>query len=100
MEERNMHQITTGSCGLVLDTGDCANDNGRASDRHLSSPHRRAEFTAQFILNRYRVDDDGHVCLSPSLPLSELRGSIAVLTAELESLVEQAKQRFPEASPA
>jgi hypothetical protein len=83
MEERNMHQInTTGSCGLVLDTD------------------RRSAFTGHFILNRYRVDDGGHICLTPSLPLSELRGSIEVLTAELESLIEQAEQRFPETTRA
>jgi hypothetical protein len=93
MEERNMHQITTGNCGLVLDT---QVRSSRATNRHLSSSNKDVEFTGHFILNRYRVDDDGHVCLSPSLPLSELRDSIAVLTAELESLLEQAKQRFPE----
>jgi hypothetical protein len=41
------------------------------------------------------VDDGGHVCLTPSLPLSELHHSIDVLKAELESLLEQTKQRFP-----
>lgn len=78
-----MHQInTTGSCGLVLDTDS------------------RSTFTGHFVLKRYHVDDDGHVCLTPSLPLSGLRGSIEVLTAELESLLEQAKQRFPETTRA
>ena len=96
-----MHQIkTTGSCGLVLDTEVRDRKSGRATVRRFSSPNKPAEFTGHFILNRYRVDDDGHVCLSPSLPLSELRGSIEVLTAELESLLEQAKQRSPETTRA
>ena len=88
-----MHQIkTTGSCGLVLDTEVRGRTSGRATDRRFSSPNEPAEFAGHFILNRYRVDDDGHVCLSPSLPLSELRGSIEVLIAELESLLEQAER--------
>jgi len=72
---------TTGNCGLVID----ASGHG---DRRLREPE------GHFILNRYRVDDDGHVCLTPSLPLPALLGSIEVLKAELESLLEQAEQQF------
>ena len=80
-----MHQIdTTGSCGLVFDTN--RGKRGQATNG----------FTAHFILHRYHVDDNGHICLTPPLPLSELRASIEVLVAELESLLKRAEQRIPE----
>jgi hypothetical protein len=100
MEERNMHQITTtGSCGLVLDTDGSSVESGKTTPSH-SSLNRNPEFTGHFILKRYHVDDDGHVCLTPSLPLSELAGSIEILTAELESLLKKAKQRLLESARA
>ena len=89
-----MHQITTGNCGLVLNTDRPSEKSGRTPDRRRPSPDDGGERTGHFILSRYRVDDDGHVCLTSSLPLSELRGSIERLTAELESLLEQARQHF------
>lgn len=89
-----MQQITTGNCGLVLDTDRPSEKSGGATDRLRPSRAEGRERTGHFILSRYRVDDDGHVCLTSSLPLSELRGSIERLTAELESLLEQARQHF------
>jgi hypothetical protein len=91
---------TAGSCSLVLDTKARSNERGRATERRPSSPDRDDELTGHFVLNRYRVDDDGHVSLTPPLPMSQLRGAIDILTTELESLLEQAKLRFPETKPA
>ena len=85
---------TTGSCGLVLDTEGGSNRSG-APTESLRSKDESAECTGHFILNRYRVDDDGFICLTQSLPLSELRSSIDILTAELESVLVQTEQRFP-----
>ena len=84
---------TAGNCGLVLDSGGRSAGHGRTGDRS-STPSIGS--TAHFILKRYRVDDEGHVCLTPSLPLPELRGSVDILKAELESLLEQAENRFAE----
>lgn len=54
---------TTDSCGLVLDTEGRSKSGPEASPRPGSS----SEFTGHFVLNRYRVDDDGYICLTPSL---------------------------------
>jgi hypothetical protein len=89
-----MYQITTGNCGLVLHTDRPSERSSRTTDRRRPSRDDGGERTGHFILSRYRVDDDGHVCLTSSLPLSELGGSIERLTAELESLLEQARQHF------
>ena len=44
----------------------------------------------------YLVDDDGYICLTPSLPIGALQGSVELFKAELESLLEQARQRYSE----
>jgi len=88
---------SAGQYGLVVDTDDRRNKRIGAGQYVSNSSAHAQECTGHFIiLNRYKVDDDGHVCLTPSLPLLELYGSIDVFKAELESLLEQAKQRFPE----
>ena len=94
-----MNLITTaGSWGLVLDTeGGRRRGDGQTESHHLAPHDEGAECTGHFILNRYRVDDDGFICFSPSLPLSDLRSSIDILKAELEGLLVQAEQRFPHA---
>ena len=94
-----MYQITTGSCGLVLHTDRPIKSSSRTTDQRRPSRDEGGEPTGHFILSRYRVDDNGHVCLTSSLPLSELRGSIERLTAELESLLEQARQHFADTTP-
>jgi len=94
-----MYQITTGNCGLVLDSDRPSERSRRTRDRRRPSRDEGGEPTGHFILSRYRVDDNGHVCLTSSLPLSELRGSIERLTAELESLLEQARQHFADTTP-
>lgn len=73
---------TIGNCGLVFDI-----------DAPTGATHR-AEYPAHLILNRYCVDKYGHICLTPSLPLSELQGSIELIKAELDSLLEQGKVQF------
>jgi hypothetical protein len=85
---------TTGNCGLVLDTEARTGKRSRAEENDPLRPNEGAEHTGHFILSRYRVDDDGHICLTPSLTLTQLHGSIAVLKAELESLLDLAAQRF------
>ena len=92
--------MTTSNCGLILDRADSAWRNGREVPWHSRSPTDSAGRTGHFVLSRYRVDDDGYVCLTPSLPLIELHGSIDVFRAELESLLERAKRRFSETSRA
>ena len=77
---------TTGNCGLVLDS-DGRNPIARAEKQS-------AKVTGHVILKRYCVDDDGHICLTPSLPLTELQSSVEVLKAELDSLLVQVNQRF------
>jgi len=78
---------STGGCGLVLDS------EGR--DPLAREEPQRDEAKAHFILKRYRIDDDGYICLTPSLPLSELPSSVDVLKAELDSLLAQVEKRFP-----
>jgi len=78
---------TIGSCGIVFDTED---HSGLGNDRATV----RVECTAHLILNRYCVDKYGHICLTPSLPLSELQGPLELLKAELDSLLEQGKTQF------
>lgn len=93
-----MNLIAAGSWGLVLDTEGARRRSDRQEESHRPGPlNEGAECTGHFILNRYRVDDDGFICLGPSLPLSELRSSIDILKAELEGLLVQAEQRFPHA---
>jgi len=96
LEEAQMNLIkTTGNCGLVLDIEGHPGKKSRAEGNDpLRSTHEGAEHTGHFILSRYRVDDEGHICLTPSLPLKQLYGSIASLKAELESLLDLAAQRF------
>jgi hypothetical protein len=90
----NLLKTTTGSCGLVLDVEGRTGKKGREESNPFRSPNEGAEHTGHFILSRYRVDDDGHICLTPSLPLTELHDSIAILKAELESLLDLAARRF------
>jgi hypothetical protein len=86
---------TTGTCGLVLDVeGSLGKRSLTEGNDPLRSTHESVEHTGHFILSRYQVDEDGHICLTPSLPLTQLYGSIANLKAELESLLDLAAQRF------
>ena len=83
-----MNIVTRGICGLVLDT------EGR--NPIAREEIQTAEPTGHFILKRYRVDDDGHICLTPSLPLSQLSSSLDVLKAELDGLLTDIERRFPD----
>lgn len=79
---------TIGDCGLVFDV-EVRTGLGNQGVMH------RVDCPAHLILNRYSVDKYGHICLTPSLPLSELQGWIELLKAELDSLLEQGKAQFP-----
>src|SRR6185295_19622704 len=88
-----MNLITAGHYGLVLDTEDKSRKSISSNlDRLPRSPAHCGHF---ILLNRYKIDDDGHICLTPSLSLYELYGAADTFAAELHSLLEQAKQRFP-----
>ena len=52
------------------------------------------EIYGHFIFDRYTVDKAGYICLTPTLPLRELHGSVEIFKAELENLLEQARQHF------
>jgi len=86
-----MHLIkTTGHYGLI-----CEIESGstlRAANAPGSSPQYSGHFV---LLNRYKIDEAGHIVLTPSLPLRDLPGTVDLLAAELLSLLVQAQQRFP-----
>jgi hypothetical protein len=42
------------------------------------------------ILDRYRVDDDGHICVTRPMPILELRYAVELLKAQLDGLVASA----------
>ena len=84
-----MNLITsTGSCELVLDS------EGR--NPLARGVPESAQPKAHFILKRYRVDDDGFICLTSSLPLPELKCSVDGLKAELDNLLVQMEERLSE----
>ena len=85
---------SAGRWGLVLDT------DIRTMKRigpHHSGPlllEPVPDISGHFILDRYTVDKAGYICLTPTLPLADLRGSIEIFKAELENLLEQARHHF------
>jgi hypothetical protein len=82
-----------GQYGLVLDTEDGTKNRIGAGQSEWAPAQ---EHTGHFILlNRYKVDDDGNICLTPSLALPDLYGTVEIFAAELQSLLEQARRRFP-----
>jgi len=52
------------------------------------------EIYGHFILERYTVDKADYICLTPTLPLREPHGSVEIFKAELENLLERARQHF------
>jgi len=84
---------TSGHYGLILDAQSIAR---KEIGRNLAPVGRTPDHIGHFILlNRYKVDDEGYISLTPSLPLRDLYGTEDVFSTELLSLLEQAQQRFP-----
>ena len=89
-----MNLITTkGHYGLILDIE--AKQKKEISVANLRRGHTPEHVGHFILLNRYKVDDDGYISLTPSLPLHDLHGTVDVFAAELLSLLDQAQQRFP-----
>ena len=86
---------TVGPYGLVLDGEDAAGRGPGASASRFDSAGRIPQHAGHFVLlNRYKVDDGGYICLTPSLPLRDLYGSVDLFATELRSLLEQAERKF------
>jgi hypothetical protein len=62
-----------------------------------ASPDHRHGLTGHIVLDRYRVDDQGNVCLtSPGLSIAEMEGIIELIKAELDALRACARDRPPQ----
>jgi len=88
---------SAGRWGLVLDTPRALRKIGpsRSGPFIIDVPDIRGHF----ILDRYTVDKSGYICLTPTLPLRELQGSVEIFRAEFEHLLEQAHQHFLDTVP-
>src|SRR5262245_27001542 len=88
-----MALITTiGPYGLVLDSEYGAGQRTSAKSSKPISADRILEHPGHLVLlNRYKVDDDGYICLTPSMPLRDLYGSVELVATELRCLLEQAQ---------
>ncbi len=92
-----MNIIRSGRWGLVLDSESLAGKKSRANNLRAIALKGEQEHGGHFILERYTVDNDGNICVTPTLTMSELYASLDIMRAELESLLEEARRRFPEA---
>ena len=92
-----MNIIRSGRWGLVLDSESLNSKRLRADKLGPFSLKGGSEHAGHFILERYTVDDDGNICLTPTLGISELEGSLDLIKAELQGLLEEARRRFPDA---
>ena len=85
-----MNYLKVGNFGLALDSGDP--EIAKRLSGRIKAPHSE-KLRAHFVLERYVVDDDGNVCLTPALPIDELPTEIESIRAVLESLLRQARER-------
>jgi hypothetical protein len=92
-----MNLITCGRWGLVRDSERLDTKRFRAKKFGLPILKGGTEHAGHFILERYSVDNDGNICVTPTLTISELYGSLDIMKAELQSLLEESKRRFPDA---
>jgi hypothetical protein len=92
-----MNIIRSGRWGLVLDSESLASKKFRANSLRAIALKGDQEHGGHFILERYTVDNDGNICVTPTLAMSELYASLDIMKAELEGLLEEARRRFPEA---
>ena len=59
-------------------------------------PENRDGATGHIVLDRYRIDEQGNVCLTnPGLSIEDLSGMIEVIKAELDALSVRARFRPP-----
>jgi hypothetical protein len=94
-KEAHMNLFKSGCWGLVLDSEGLPTD---ISEYH-ARPQRRScggVLSGHFILERYTVDDEGNISLTPTLPIVELSTSVDLFKAEFDSLLEQVRKRFPD----
>jgi len=91
-----MNIIRSGRWGLVLDSESLASKRMRANNLRAVALKGDPEHGGHFILERYSVDNDGNICVTPTLTMGELHASLDVMKAELEGLLEEARRRFPE----
>jgi hypothetical protein len=75
-----------GPVGIVLYTR-----NDSSNDR--AGPQQNKAASAHLVLNRFKVDDDGRICLTPDLALDELRGAVDVFKAQLDALLDDVSER-------
>jgi hypothetical protein len=94
-----MNIIRSGRWGLVLDSESLVSKRQRAHKLGPLMLTGGREHAGHFILERYTVDDDGNICVSPSLSMSELQESLEIMKAELQTLIDEARRRFPDAAP-
>ena len=92
-----MNIIRSGRWGLVLDSESIASKKFRANQLGPLPLKGGSEHAGHFVLERYTVDDDGNICVTPTLGMSDLRGTLDVIKAELQGLLEEAHRRFPDA---
>ena len=51
-----------------------------------------SDLAAHVILERYRIDEDGNVCLTGPLSVDQLRCAIDVMKAQLDGLLKDAEE--------
>ena len=90
-----MNLIKCGRWGLVLDSESLDSKKDRANNLGSWALKGGREHTGHFILERYTVDGDGNICLTPTLTVSELHTRLDVIQAELQGLLDEARRRFP-----
>ena len=88
-----MNVFRSGRLGLVLDNDGRVLKMSAYPGAPLSLGYNSGS-SGHFIVNRYTVDFDGNVALTPTLPIRELYTSVALFKAELDSLLDQAAQRI------
>jgi hypothetical protein len=91
-----MNIIRSGRWGLVLDSESLASKRSRGNNLVSLPSKGNSEHAGHFILERYAVDDDGNICVTPCLSISELHGTLDIIKAELQALLEEAQHRFPD----
>ena len=94
-----MNIIRSGRWGLVLDSESLVSKRARAHKLGALTLTGGREHAGHFVLERYTVDDDGNICVGPSLSMSELQDSLEIMKAELQALIDEARRRFPDAQP-
>ncbi|HYM17366.1 MAG TPA: hypothetical protein VEU06_02280 [Micropepsaceae bacterium] len=90
-----MNLIRSGRWGLVLDPESLDSKKVRADKLGSLAPKGGTEQTGHFILERYTVDGDGNICLTPKLRMREMHATLDIIQAELQGLLAETHRRFP-----